>query len=104
MRSLVPVMLAAMSLCAASAWGQSSPREPHIGYVYPAGGQQRSVFRVMVGGQYLRGVTDVYLSGEGVRASVIKHYPPVRNLNSEQREYLISFLTQLSEKRWVRFG
>ncbi len=49
---------------------------PHIGYIYPAGGQQGTVLEMVVGGQYLNGVTDVYVSGEGVDATVIKHIRP----------------------------
>ena len=39
-----------------------------IGYVYPAGGRQGATFQVAVGGQFLDGVTNAYVSGAGVRA------------------------------------
>ena len=67
-----------MTLCVATAWGQANRREPHIGYLYPAGGQQGSVFQVAAGGQYLRGVEDIHISGAGVRASVIEYVSPLR--------------------------
>ena len=44
---------------------------PRVGYVYPAGGQQGTTLRVVVGGQALDGVADVVMSGSGVRASVV---------------------------------
>ncbi|MHC4419923.1 MAG: hypothetical protein ACYS1E_04950 [Planctomycetota bacterium] len=94
----------AMCVCAANAWGQLNPSGPHIGYIYPAGGQRGSVFRIMVGGQHLRGVTDVYASGEGVQASVIKHYPPLRNLSREQREAIGNRLRELREQRWAELA
>jgi len=37
-------------------------RLPHVGYVYPAGGQIGSEFEVTVGGQYLDGITEVLVS------------------------------------------
>ena len=52
-------------------------REPHIGYVYPAGGQQGTTFGVEVAGQYLNNATNVYVSGSGVHARVIEHEPPL---------------------------
>ena len=71
--------------CGADARGQANQRQPHIGYLYPAGGQRGCVVQIAVGGQYLRGATGVYVSGEGAHASVIKHCPPLRNLDAEQR-------------------
>lgn len=74
-------------LCAA-AWGQPGPKEPHIGYVYPAGGCKGTVFQIWAGGQSLRGCDAVYVSGEGVRASVVEFVPPLRPLDKEQRDEL----------------
>ncbi len=90
-----------MIVCAADAWGQTNQRRPHIGYLYPAGGQQGSVFEIIVGGQFLKGVTDVHVSGEGVRASVVQHYRPLRNLTKEQRKEIQRRLRELGEKRWA---
>jgi len=56
-------------------------KPPHIGYAYPAGGQQGTTFRVMVGGQYLQGSTNVFVSGEGVTVDIVKFtrkYDPKR--------------------------
>ncbi len=72
------VLTVAMALCATTAWSQLTGREPHIGYLYPAGGQQGSVFRITAGGQYLRGTADVYVTGEGVQATVIEYIRPIR--------------------------
>ena len=86
-------------LCAAAAWGQQIASEPHIGYLYPAGGQVGSVIQVTAGGQFLRGVTDVYISGQGVRASVIHYVRPLRNIQAEQRKLLQDRLREVREKR-----
>ncbi|MCL5283055.1 MAG: hypothetical protein M1376_24500 [Planctomycetes bacterium] len=56
-------------------WAQS--RTPHIGYVYPAGGRQGDTFPMEISGQYLDGASNVYISGNGVRATVIEHVAPL---------------------------
>ena len=43
---------------------------PHVGYIYPAGGQQGSDFEATIGGQYLKGTAEVYVSGGGVLIQV----------------------------------
>ena len=45
---------------------------PHIGYAYPAGGQQGSTLRVMIGGQYLQNTTNVFMNAEGVSVDIVK--------------------------------
>jgi len=87
--------------CSTEALGQPSGRDPKIGYVYPAGGRQQTTFRVVVGGQALRGVGEAHVTGTGVRASVIKHFPPMRNLDAEERAALFSRLRELLEERWA---
>lgn len=44
---------------------------PHIGYVYPAGGQRGTTFQVTVGGQHLSNAELARLSGKGVQAKVL---------------------------------
>jgi len=85
--------------CVAGTWGQSTTNHPHIGYLYPAGAQQGTVVRITAGGQFLRNSTDVYVSGEGVRARVVKYCRPFRNLQSEQRKWLQTRLKELRDKR-----
>jgi hypothetical protein len=58
-----------------SALAQPSP--PHIGYAYPAGGRQGTVFQVAVGGQYLNNVTNAYISGAGAQAVVVDYSRPL---------------------------
>jgi hypothetical protein len=83
--------------CTAIAHGQQTQREPQIGYVYPAGGQRGSEFEVLVGGQSLRGANKVYVSGEGVHASVVRHIGPIRQLNREQMQELMKRLREMRE-------
>ena len=75
---------------------------PHLGYAYPAGGQQGTSFDLLLGGQYLAGATNVIVTGEGVRAEVLKH--TVRYEQRElgqlfrQRENLEATIAQRKEK------
>jgi len=89
----------AMILCAAAAWGAG--QDPYIGYAYPAGGQQGTVFGVTVAGQRLRNVGEVYMSGQGVRATVIGYEGAGGPLNKLQEEEL---RRQLLELRTQRMG
>jgi len=66
----------ALSLAAPAAWGQQ--RDPHIGYIYPAGGRLGTTVEVAIGGQYLNGVTNVVVSGAGMTAVSFKHIKPLR--------------------------
>ena len=85
----VAVGLAAFLAVAPGARAQQARPDPHIGYIYPAGGRQDTPLEVTVGGQYLDGVSEVVVSGRGVQAAVVKHAKPLtqRQIN-ELREKL----------------
>lgn len=95
------VLLILLLLSGSDAAAQPTRREPHIGYLYPAGGRQKTTFRVTAGGQNLRGITDVYCTGEGVTAKVLQHYQPLRNLSAEERKLLVTTLRDLIADRWA---
>ncbi len=97
----VSVILAALAVVAstAAALGQSDKREAHIGYIYPAGGKQGTTFEVWVGGQFLYGARQVFVSGEGVEAEVVKHYRPLRNVQKPQRDALRKKMIEVRNKR-----
>jgi hypothetical protein len=50
---------------------------PHLAYVLPAGGRQGTTFQVKTGGQYLPNVSAAYVSGSGVRATVVEYAKPM---------------------------
>ena len=50
---------------------------PHIGYVYPGGGQQGTTFEVTIGGQDLRSAKEALFTGRGVRAKVLRYAAPL---------------------------
>lgn len=68
---IIGIFIAAVSSFIAIASAQQAA--PHIGYVFPAGGQRGSTFDIVVGGQFLNGVTNVLVSGGGVSSVVTKH-------------------------------
>lgn len=69
--------LAVLAALASGLHAQRPQQEPHIGYVFPAGGQAGSSFDVTVGGQYLKDTSAAHLSGSGVRVQVVKYYKPL---------------------------
>lgn len=60
-------------------------KAPHIGFIYPAGGQRGTTFEVLVGGENLRDVEEVYVTGGGVQVKIGKHF---RHLSEEQHQGL----------------
>lgn len=61
---------------AAQASGQQL-NSPHLGYVYPAGGQRGTTFTVSVGGRFLDGVSKAVVSGPDVSVRVVGHDKPL---------------------------
>ncbi|MDF7808963.1 hypothetical protein P4E94_16065 [Pontiellaceae bacterium B12219] len=59
----VAVLLSAQFTFAAEA--------PHIAYVFPAGGQAGSTFEIEIGGQFLQGTTNVFVTGAGVDVELL---------------------------------
>ncbi len=60
-------------------------RRPHIGYTYPAGGQQATTVQLKLGGQDLDDVNAVLVTGSGVTARVVEYY---RRLNNQEIQLL----------------
>ncbi len=79
--------LACFAACAI-AHGQPVNNGPRIGYLYPAGAATGTTVEILAGGQRLQAMNDVRISGDGVRASIIKTYRPTRNLDGDQRKLL----------------
>ncbi len=99
MSSMHKLAFAAVILCVATARGQSTRREPHIGYLYPAGGRQGTTVHIIAGGQFLTGPTNIYVSGKGVSASVDRYIRPLFNIQKEQRLLLMKRMAEVREKR-----
>ncbi len=70
--------------------------EPHIGYAYPAGGQQGMTFEAVVGGQFIQDATNACFSGEGVQATVVGYH---ETLTSQEINKLRNRLQKLVQTR-----
>ncbi len=81
------VGLAVLLAAAPVMWAQ--PSAPHIAYIYPAGSRQGTTIQAKIGGQYLDGVTDVYVSGGGIQVAVAElTKPPAQKEINALRERL----------------
>lgn len=81
-------------LTSAIAMGQDIA--PRIAYIYPAGGKRGTSFELIAGGQYLRGVTNIFFSGSGITGTVIEHIEPI---SQRQAQLLRDQLRELEQKR-----
>lgn len=69
---------------------------PHIGYVYPAGGQQGTTFEVLVGGKHLDGAATALVTGGGIQPEVVDY---IRPLNQGQFKEMQNRMGELTKKR-----
>ena len=74
----------------------AAEREPHIGYVYPAGGRQDTTFEVVLGGTSLNEATAAFVSGTGVHATILKEE---RQVTPKEQQELKEKINKLQEKR-----
>jgi len=87
-RVVIAPLLLGMLFCTAAAWAQSNRRTPSIGYAYPAGGERGSSVQIIIGGQNLRNVSRICVSGDGVHAKLVRYMGRFRRLNGEERREL----------------
>ena len=78
-RLLAFFVLTITTVAISDAWAQSRRRDPHIAYAYPAGCQRGQSCEIVVGGQYLKEVTDLHVAGKGVEVEIVKWYRPMSN-------------------------
>jgi hypothetical protein len=71
---IIAVLIAPPLVRAQAAAGRGGP---HLGFVYPAGGQRGTTVSVIVGGQALIGATNGYFSGAGITATVTDYERPL---------------------------
>ncbi|MBM4155116.1 MAG: hypothetical protein FJ221_08805 [Lentisphaerae bacterium] len=74
---------------------QGLPGDPHVGYIYPAGGRQGATFQATIGGRYLN-ATSVHFSGKGVRATIVRQD---RQVTPQEQQTLVQMITAIQEKR-----
>jgi ribosomal protein L40E len=86
--------LALFLAAAATAWAQ----DQHIGYVYPAGGQQGATFPIRLGGQRLGDTAKLVVTGEGVSVRLVDYH---RILDNQEITLLNQQLAELKKKETV---
>jgi hypothetical protein len=91
--NFILAVIAALVACfnTADSWGQRRGQDPHLAYAYPAGCERGMSSEIVVGGQYLKDVNEVYVSGDGVQVKIIGWYRPLtageyNNLRMKLRE------------------
>jgi hypothetical protein len=75
------ILLALISLCVNAA----NAVEPHISYVYPAGGRGGEAVDIIIAGQNLRAPEAAYISDKSAKPFIIEYIPPLRPLRDEDR-------------------
>ena len=80
---------------------QAQQNQPHIGYVYPAGGQKGSKFQVLIGGQFLDETTQVLITGGGVTAAIVEQTKP---LAGKELQLLRDKIKTLQDKKQAAAG
>jgi hypothetical protein len=68
---------------------------PHLAYVYPAGGKIGTTFQIVVGGQNLMTVSNAFVTGPGISATVLDRRRP---MNQKDFNDLRDRLKALQEK------
>jgi hypothetical protein len=94
--ALFLIAVAVVTCADAAADGPLERRRPSVGYAYPAGGQAGTVVDVVVGGQNVRNVVAAHVSGDGVRADVVR---TVRSLSNQQQRELVRRLKAERRRR-----
>jgi len=89
--ALLPALLSA----------QQVSKDPHVGYIYPAGARQATTQQVVIGGEFLDGVTEAIVSGAGVHATVIEHLKPIA---AGQANRLREAMQELRDRRNEAMG
>ncbi len=92
MRRVQLSLLALAGLLAIAPAAQAQMMRPYIGFVYPAGGQRGTTFRIELGGQGLDDVDRAIVTGAGVSAKVIAYH---RRLNPQDVQLLNEQLREL---------
>ena len=71
-------------------------QQPHLAYVYPAGGRVGTSFQIVVGGQFLAAVSNAVITGPGIHATVREFNRPMNQKEfNDLRERL-----QTLERKW----
>ena len=71
----VLLVVAASAIATPALFAQN--KTPHIGYVYPTGGQRGTYVEVTLGGQYIKEMSEVIVFGGGVEVEFVSYWRPL---------------------------
>ena len=97
-KTILRVLPPLLALLANLSFAQNPAQRPapHIGFVYPAGGQKGTTLAVSIGGQNLSGDVTAYFTSTGVTAKFASYERP---LTGKETQELRDELQKLQEKR-----
>jgi hypothetical protein len=95
---------AAVLAATSGAYAQVASQDPHIAYVFPAGGQRGTSFDVVVGSQYLKEATEAYISGGGVHVKIGKWYRPLTQGENTRLSLKLRDTQEKLEEEYKRQG
>lgn len=78
---------------------QVASKYPHVGYVYPGGGCRGTTFEVIVGGENIKGATEAFISGGGIKTKVLGWYRPMTQGEYVGLSLKINFKLEELEKK-----
>jgi len=93
------ILMNTICLCAAGATAALDSNKATVGYLYPAGAQRGQTVQIIAGGQFLRGAKNVYFSGEGVSAKVVRNMRTIQRLNGDQQKEFRRLFEEARDKR-----
>ena len=78
---------------------EAQTRDPHIGYIYPAGNRAGETIEVIIGGMNLNGVERGTISGKGVTFESVKSFKPFNSINKDVRRELLPIFKAITDGR-----
>ena len=86
-----------LALLTLTGFALAQPKKPpHLGYAYPAGGQQGKTVTLDVGGQYLQNTSQAMISGKGIRTQIVGYK---RELSRGQMNQLRNIFNEMRKAR-----
>jgi hypothetical protein len=85
-RGILSLLAALLTFGASPVAGQNRSQDPHLAYAFPAGCQQGTSCEILLGGQYLKEVSEAHFAGEGIQVEILKWYRPMTEGEYNQLE------------------
>lgn len=80
-------------------YGDPAQSVSHVGYLFPAGAQQGTTLEITAGGRSLRGMKEIFVTGEGVEATYVLTVP---NYKKTYGDYIRQLQKELRQKESIK--